>query len=65
MITLYSKGSIATAWGAYIVGKESDSIKPWAVFLERDGRLYQSSKWYAYRGWAERALKAIRADLTS
>ena len=62
-MTLYTRGSVATPWGTYIVGKDTDSTRPWSVFLERDGRLYQAGKWYVYRGWAERELKKIKMEL--
>jgi hypothetical protein len=62
-MTLYTRGSFATPWGTYIIGKDTDNAKPWSVFLERDGRLYQAGKWYAYRGWAERELKKIKGDI--
>lgn len=39
------------------IGKDETMLKPWAVFKDNGNFVQQVSKWYAYRGWAERALK--------
>lgn len=49
----------------FFVGEDTSgaNVKPWAVFVEYDmkGAIYQVSKWYFYRGWAERAIRKARA----
>lgn len=46
---------------AVFVASEEHMLKPYAVFKECNGFVQQISKWYLYRGNAERALKRIKA----
>lgn len=50
----------------FFIGEDTSgaNVKPWAVFVEYDmkGTIYQISKWYFHRGWAERKLRKFRAE---
>lgn len=64
-ITLYIKDSFTDRNGrAVMVGRDDPNynVKPYAIFKECNGVLYQVSKWYMYRGWADRKIKQYKKE---
>lgn len=70
MLTSYTRGSFGYSktingerfWTTVFVGYDSDCDR-WAVFSDdQRGCVYQISKWYVYRGWAERMIKQIHKE---
>jgi hypothetical protein len=45
---------------AVFVASNEHMLKPYAVFKECNGFVQQVSKWYFYRGCAERALRKLK-----
>lgn len=60
-MVVYTRFSFRDKLGRWVaVCSSSHMAKPYAVFLEHNGRMEQISKWYLYRGNAERKLRSLR-----